>query len=209
MARRSRASMCFLEPDNVLPADAAEPTDGIAGKMPATRFVEQPAVTLSIAKRPGANAISVADEVLKKVDTLKGRIIPADVQVSVTRNYGLTAEEKSNELLWHMLIAVVGVSLLILLTLGWRESHHRRHCNSIHAGADAAGVLSPRLHAEPHHTLRADFFHRHPGGRRHRRGREHRPPFSPAAEQGPQLVRPSRSRRSTKSAIRPSSPRSP
>ena len=77
---------------------------------------------MSIAKRPGANAISVAREVLKKVETLKGRIIPADVQVSVTRNYGLTAEEKSNELLWHMLIAVVGVSLLILLTLGWRES---------------------------------------------------------------------------------------
>jgi multidrug efflux pump subunit AcrB len=83
---------------------------------------DQPAVTLSLAKRPGANAISVANEVLKKVDTLKGRIIPADVQVSVTRNYGLTAEEKSNELLWHMLIAVVGVSLLILLALGWRES---------------------------------------------------------------------------------------
>ncbi len=100
----------------------AEPTDGIAGKMPATRFVEQPAVTLSIAKRPGANAISVAREVLKKVETLTGRIIPADVQVTVTRNYGLTAEEKSNELLWHMLIAVVGVSLLILLTLGWREA---------------------------------------------------------------------------------------
>ncbi|MGO9479956.1 MAG: efflux RND transporter permease subunit, partial [Limisphaerales bacterium] len=83
---------------------------------------EQPAVTLSIAKRPGANAITVADEALRKIDTLKGRIIPADVQVSVTRNYGLTAEEKSNELLWHMLIAVVGVSLLILLALGWRES---------------------------------------------------------------------------------------
>jgi multidrug efflux pump subunit AcrB len=83
---------------------------------------EQPAVTLSIAKRPGANAITVANGVLKKIDTLKGRVIPADVQVSVTRNYGLTAEEKSNELLWHMLIAVVGVSLLILLTLGWRES---------------------------------------------------------------------------------------
>jgi len=83
---------------------------------------EQPAVTLSIAKRPGANAITVANEVLKKIDTLQGRIIPADVQVSVTRNYGVTAAEKSNELLWHMLIAVAGVSLLILLALGWRES---------------------------------------------------------------------------------------
>ncbi len=83
---------------------------------------EQPAVTLSIAKRPGANAIDVANEVLRKVDTLKGRFIPDDVQVTITRHYGETAAEKSNELLLHMGIAVVSVSLLILLVLGWRES---------------------------------------------------------------------------------------
>jgi len=83
---------------------------------------EQPAVTLTVAKRPGANAIDVADRVLKKIDTLKGTLIPADVQVSITRNYGETALAKSNELLFHMLLAVLGVSLLILLTLGWRES---------------------------------------------------------------------------------------
>ena len=74
------------------------------------RAEEQPAVTLSIAKRPGANAISVADQVLRKVETLKGRMIPADVRVSITRNYGQTATEKSNELLFHMGIAVMGVS---------------------------------------------------------------------------------------------------
>jgi multidrug efflux pump subunit AcrB len=84
--------------------------------------VEESAVTLSVAKRPGANAISVARDVLHKVETLKGRVIPADVSVSVTRHYGETAAEKSNELLWHMLLAVAGVTLLILLTLGWRES---------------------------------------------------------------------------------------
>ncbi|MBI3853012.1 MAG: efflux RND transporter permease subunit [Verrucomicrobia bacterium] len=83
---------------------------------------EQPAVTLSIAKRPGANAVSVARQVQKKVETLKGTLIPDDVHVSVTRNYGETASEKSNELLFHMLLAVLGVSILILLTLGWRES---------------------------------------------------------------------------------------
>jgi multidrug efflux pump subunit AcrB len=60
--------------------------------------------------------------VLKKVDTLKGRIIPGEVEVAVTRHYGETAAEKSNELLLHMGIAVIGVSLLILFTLGWRES---------------------------------------------------------------------------------------
>jgi multidrug efflux pump subunit AcrB len=91
---------------------------GAANKISA----DEPAVTLSVAKRPGANAISVARQVLKKMDTLKGYIIPADVQVTVTRNYGLTAEDKSNELLWHMLLAVVSVSFLILLVLGWRES---------------------------------------------------------------------------------------
>ena len=83
---------------------------------------EEPAVTLSIAKRPGANAISVADEVLRKVDLLKGNVIPADVSVSITRNYGETAAEKSNELLLHMGIAVFSVAILIWLTLGWRES---------------------------------------------------------------------------------------
>jgi multidrug efflux pump subunit AcrB len=83
---------------------------------------DQPAVTLSIAKRPGANAISVADEVLRKVDLLKGNVIPADVSVSITRNYGETAAEKSNELLLHMGIAVFSVAILIWLTLGWRES---------------------------------------------------------------------------------------
>ena len=83
---------------------------------------EEPAVTLSIAKRPGANAISVADEVLKKVQTLQGRVIPNDVQMTITRNYGETAAEKSNELLLHMGIAVLGVAVLIWLTLGRRES---------------------------------------------------------------------------------------
>ena len=83
---------------------------------------DEPAVTLSIAKRPGANAISVAGQVLRKVELLKGSIIPADVTVSVTRNYGETAAEKSNELLLHMGIAVFSVAILIWLTLGWRES---------------------------------------------------------------------------------------
>ena len=87
-----------------------------------SKSTEEPAVTLSIAKRPGANAISVADEVLHKVDLLKGTIIPADVTVSITRNYGETAAEKSNELLLHMGIAVFSVAILIWFTLGWRES---------------------------------------------------------------------------------------
>jgi multidrug efflux pump subunit AcrB len=89
------------------------------GSSPAT---EQAAVTLSVAKRPGANAVDVVAAVIAKVDALKGTLIPADIGVAVTRNYGATASEKSNELLLHMGLAVFGVAILILLFLGWRES---------------------------------------------------------------------------------------
>jgi multidrug efflux pump subunit AcrB len=81
-----------------------------------------PAVTLSVAKRKGTNAIVIADEVIRKVNLVKGRLVPGDVNVTVTRNYGETANEKSNELLFHMLIAIVSVSALIGLALGIRES---------------------------------------------------------------------------------------
>ena len=93
-----------------------------SGAARAAQANEQPAVTLTIAKRPGANAIFVADAVLRKVETLKGRVIPRDIQITVTRNYGETALEKSNELLFHMGLAVLSVTILILITLGWRES---------------------------------------------------------------------------------------
>jgi multidrug efflux pump subunit AcrB len=83
---------------------------------------EEAAVTLSVAKRPGANAVQVVKTVLAKVESLKGTVIPENVEVSITRDYGETAAEKSNELLFHMGIAVVGVAILILLFLGWRES---------------------------------------------------------------------------------------
>jgi multidrug efflux pump subunit AcrB len=82
----------------------------------------QPAVTLTVAKRKGTNAIQIANRVLEKVNLLKGTMIPSDVVATVTRNYGETAEEKSNELLFHMLIAIVSVSVLIMVTLGIRES---------------------------------------------------------------------------------------
>ncbi|MDP3479895.1 MAG: efflux RND transporter permease subunit, partial [Desulfoprunum sp.] len=80
------------------------------------------AVTLSVAKRPGANAVAVVEAVKAKIDSLKGTLIPADLEVSITRDYGETAADKSNELLLHMGIAVFGVALLILFFLGWRES---------------------------------------------------------------------------------------
>ena len=80
------------------------------------------AVTIAISKQKGANASIVADEALKKVEALKGQLIPKDVQVTVTRNYGETAKDKSNELLYHMLLATISVIILVALFLGWRES---------------------------------------------------------------------------------------
>lgn len=84
--------------------------------------LKEAAVTLSVAKRPGANAVGVVSKIMDKVESLKGTLIPSDLEVTVTRNYGDTAAEKSNELLLHMGIAVFGVALLILFFLGWRES---------------------------------------------------------------------------------------
>jgi multidrug efflux pump subunit AcrB len=98
-----------------------EPTEYVRTADAATRqFL--PAVTLSISKRKGTNAVIVAGNVLRRIEPLKGTVIPPDVKVDITRNYGETAAEKSNELLFHMLIAVVSVSVLIAITLGFRES---------------------------------------------------------------------------------------
>ncbi|MBN8526424.1 MAG: efflux RND transporter permease subunit [Planctomycetes bacterium] len=106
--------------------DVAAVADAVAD--PATytfhggRDGEEPSVTIAIAKRPGANAIDVSHAVLREVEAIRGRTIPTDLQVTVARDYGETAAEKSNELLLHMGIAVVSVSVLILLLLGWRAA---------------------------------------------------------------------------------------
>lgn len=82
----------------------------------------QPAVTLTLAKRKGTNAITVANRVLARIEEAKGTIIPGNINMTVTRHYGETAKEKSDELLFHMLIAILSVSILIWFTLGHRES---------------------------------------------------------------------------------------
>ncbi|MDA8429571.1 MAG: efflux RND transporter permease subunit [Geobacteraceae bacterium] len=78
------------------------------------------AVTISVAKRKGANATWVAEDLVRRVESLKGTIIPSDVQVTITRNYGETAKEKNNELLFHMFLAAISVTILIALFMGWR-----------------------------------------------------------------------------------------
>jgi len=81
-----------------------------------------PAVTLAVAKRAGANAVIVAEEVLHRVHLLEHNLIPENVAVEVTRDYGETANEKANELLFHLGLATVSIVALVLFAIGWRES---------------------------------------------------------------------------------------
>jgi multidrug efflux pump subunit AcrB len=99
----------------------AEPSEYVRMADAASREF-RPAVTIAISKRKGTNAVEVADRVLARVEPLQGSVIPGGVKIDITRQYGETAAEKSNELLLHMLIAVISVSILIAITLGRRES---------------------------------------------------------------------------------------
>ena len=81
---------------------------------------EYPAVTISIAKRKGADAMKIADVVLAKVEHLKQTLLPDDVHVSVTRNYGETASQKVSELLLHLIGAIIAVTFVVMLAMGWR-----------------------------------------------------------------------------------------
>ncbi len=83
---------------------------------------EHPAVTLQVTKKPGENAVEVADRVLQRVDELRGSIIPAEVRAAVTRNYGATANDKAQQLIKKLVFATLSVVLLVLVTLGRREA---------------------------------------------------------------------------------------
>lgn len=81
-----------------------------------------PAVTIALAKKHGTNGVDVANAILNKLDTLKGRVIPDNVNVSVTRNYGETAKAKVDELIFKLFVATGVVTLLVWFFLGWRAS---------------------------------------------------------------------------------------
>ena len=84
--------------------------------------VRVPAASLALAKRAGSNAVVVSAEILKRVESLKGTLIPPGVRVEVTRDYGATASEKADELLFHLGLATVSIVVLIALAIGWREA---------------------------------------------------------------------------------------
>ncbi|HMK74033.1 MAG TPA: efflux RND transporter permease subunit, partial [Myxococcaceae bacterium] len=82
----------------------------------------QPAVTVSVSKRAGANATALAHAVEAKVATLQGKLLPRGVELTVSRNYGETAGQKASELIEHLLVATLSVVTLILLAMGWRSA---------------------------------------------------------------------------------------
>ena len=82
---------------------------------------QRPAVTLAVAKRKGANAVDVARQVLERLEQIKGRLVPANIDIVTTRNYGETAGEKADELLFHLLGATMTIVLIIAIFIGWRE----------------------------------------------------------------------------------------
>ena len=93
---------------------------GQASEKATTFTSEYPAVTLSIAKRKGADAMKLSDIILEKVEHLKKTLIPDDVHVEVTRNYGETASHKVSELLMHLIGAIIAVTFVVMLAMGWR-----------------------------------------------------------------------------------------
>ncbi len=97
--------------------------ENLIGPVSAKSFTgEAAAVTITVAKRKGTNATVVAEQVLKRVNEMRGNTLPSDLNISITRNYGETAKDKSDELLEHLLLATLSVTLLVALALGWRES---------------------------------------------------------------------------------------
>ena len=119
--------ICGTWPDKIVDG-AAEPSDYVVyGTTNAGAGAQQgdhqyPAVTITVAKRKGTNATDISNAVLKRVHEMQGVTIPNDVSVTTTRNYGETAKNKSDELLEHLLLATLSVTLLVALFLGWRES---------------------------------------------------------------------------------------
>ncbi len=81
---------------------------------------EYAAVTISIAKRRGADAMRLAQQITSKIEALEHELIPADINVEITRNYGETASDKVGELLMHLLGAIIAVTFVVMLAMGWR-----------------------------------------------------------------------------------------
>ncbi len=81
-----------------------------------------PAVSLAIAKRPGTNAVVIAENIMHRLEQVRGQIFPENIEMTITRDYGKSADEKANELLFHLGLATVSIVLLVAVSIGWREA---------------------------------------------------------------------------------------
>ncbi|SOC10280.1 efflux RND transporter permease subunit [Stappia indica] len=97
-------------------------SDAISSMYQSGEAGRMPAVTLAVAKRAGANAVTVAEAVLARVEALEGTLVPSSMQVTVTRDYGETANEKANELLFHLGLATLSIIALVMAAIGRREA---------------------------------------------------------------------------------------
>jgi multidrug efflux pump subunit AcrB len=93
---------------------------GKANKQSETYNSEYPAVTISIGKRKGADAMKISEKILAKVDHLRQDLVPDDVHITTTRNYGETASHKVSELLMHLIGSILAVTVVVMLAMGWR-----------------------------------------------------------------------------------------
>ena len=133
LAQASDAAELVVAVHDARPVFLRDVADVVDGPLPASKYVwygesqaaggaSYPAVTLSITKKAGENAIDVANAVMKRVDELRNTVIPAAVQVAETRNYGATANDKAVKLIEKLLFATASVVALVFLTLGRREA---------------------------------------------------------------------------------------
>jgi len=95
---------------------------GAGGQHQAENGLTFPAVTLAVSKKPGENAVDVAEKVIERVNALRNSVIPDGIEISVTRNYGATADDKAKKLIQKLIFATASVVLLVLFALGMREA---------------------------------------------------------------------------------------
>jgi len=105
-----------------LAPDSTDPITAMVTRDASGAPLRSPAVTLAVAKRAGSNAVTVAQSILHRVQALKGGLIPDNIVVETTRDYGQTADEKANELLFHLVLATVSIVGLVWLAIGWHEA---------------------------------------------------------------------------------------
>ena len=150
--------------------------------VPKLASAQIPRLRSRLPRRRGSNAVWVANAVLRQAEELREKIVPGDMELVVTRNYGLTADEKVNELVEGLAVAILIVVALLTLGLGWREALIVAVAVPGRLRAHAGREPDAGLHDQPRHAVCADSLPGAPGGRPDRGRREHRSPLCSAQE---------------------------